>query len=426
MKKHNRWINTGLFILVAGLGATLIWLVTAPIESAAIAPGIVTVEGYRKKIQHLEGGIVHSITVKEGEEVSMNQTLIQLKKTKPRTRFLQLKTQYINALAKLSRLEAELNGNSKIEFPNEIKKTENINLIAIKNQELLFRNQKKVIDGKLEVARTKEKQATEAKKAYTATSELDRRSVALINKQLAMTNKLLQRGYASRNQHLELEKDKLDIERKLSDFEARISKFDLDINEATQEQANIELSYINETNKELEKTEALKIELREQLIEAEDTLARTAIKSPIDGKVVGLSVHTIGGVISAGQVLMEVVPKNDKLIVEALLKTEDIDVVKKGQKSEVRLTAYNRRRTLPITGTVINISADRVSNESTKTSAYSIKIELDEGSIAENSEIELYPGMPAEVIIILGERTVLDYLLSPIYQSFNRAFRDSD
>lgn len=427
MKHNPQWIKTGLAILIIGFGVTILWLCTAPLQSAAIAPGIVTVEGYRKKIQHLEGGLIASIDVSEGEEVIENQLLIELKKTKPQTHYLQLSSQYINAKATLDRLNAEINNTEEILFSANMLDSNDESLIQIqKNQVLLFQNQRKVIKGQLETALTKQKQITEAKNAYIATSKLDRKSISVINKQLAMSYKLLEKGFASRNQYLELQKDKLEIERRLSDYNAKISKFDLEITEAEQEYNNIQLSYIHEKNRELERVKTLSIELNEQLKEAHDTLKRTSIYSPINGKVVGLGVHTVSGVISPGEVLMEIVPVNDKLVVEALLRTEDIDVVRKGLDVEVTLTAYNRRRTLPVSGKITNISADRVKDSNSKTSAYSIKVELDEKSIDQNTAVELYPGMPAEVIILLGERTVLDYLLSPIYGSVNRAFRDSD
>lgn len=427
MTQNNHWIKIGLTILIIGFGGTILWLCTAPLQSAAIAPGIITVEGYRKKIQHLEGGLIANIHVTEGEEVKENQLLIELKKTKPYTRYLQLNSQYLNAIATLDRLTSEINNYDEVKFSENIANNNDQAWIQAKNNQIvLFDNQRKVIKGELERALTKQQQIKEAKNAYISTSALDRKSIAVIDKQLAMSTKLLAKGFASKNQHLELQKDKLEIERRLSDYNAKISKFDLEITEAKQEYHNIQLSYIHEKNRELDKIKALSIELNEQLKEANDTLKRTSIYSPINGKVVGLGVHTISGVISPGEVLMEIVPINDKLIVEALLKTEDIDVVKSGLTVEVTLTAYNRRRTLPISGKITNISADRVNDTETQTSAYSIKVELDESSISQNTEIELYPGMPAEVIILLGERTVLDYLLSPIYSSMNKAFRDSD
>ncbi len=165
-------------------------------------------------------------------------------------------------------------------------------------------------------------------------------------------------------------------------------------------------------------------ELSEAIAHAQDVLRRTEIRSPQTGIVVDLKVHTTGGVIKEGDILMEIVPQEDELVVEAMIRPEDIDVVNAGMSAQVRLTAYNFRTTPPVPGKVLTISADRIEDERTGMASYLAKVRLDAKAIQENDEIRLYPGMPAEVMIVLGGRTFFDYMASPILRSLNRSVRE--
>ena len=424
--KQNEWIKLGFFYLFFGFVLFIAWLGLAPLQSAAIATGLVVVEGNRKKIQHLEGGIVERIYIEEGGSVEKNQLLIQLKNTKSKSNYQQLYSQFSNSLAKHNRLQSEIKGDEQITFSSELKTGSTATIQAMLNQDRLFHSRKEALLGKINVAKKKEYQAQKSLESFLSRANSDRESLQVVNEQLNMINKLQKKGYSSKNTQLDLKFEKLQALKKLGDFDSEEAKAKLQIAEAAQQVANIKLDFIDQTSQELESLDIKILQLRSALKEANDTLARTSIYSPIDGSIVNLSIHTLGGVINPGELLMEIVPQRARLVVEALVSLEDIDVVTRGLGAEIRLSSYNYRRVLPIKGNVVTVSADRITDEVTGISAYSIKVELDPESLARNTHIKLYPGMPAEVMILLGERTILEYLLNPIFSSFNKAFRETD
>lgn len=425
-EKANKWIKLGLLYLFFGFALFILWLSMASIQSAAIAPGSVVVEGNRKKIQHLEGGIVEDIYIEEGSLVKKNQILVKLKDTKSKSNYQQLYSQFVNSLAKYNRLQSEITNEEQIEFSSELEGDNETAVQAMFNQYRLFHSRKESLLGKIDVAKKKEFQAQKNLESYLSRAESDRQSLKVIEEQLSMVNALLKKGYTSKNKQLELQSDRLEILKKLGDFNSEAAKAELQISEAAQQVANIQLDFLNSASEELESLDIKLLQLRSALKEAKDMQQRTSIYSPIDGTIVSLALHTKGGVINPGELLMEIVPQKAKLVVEALVNIEDIDVVTQGLEAEIRLTSYNYRRVLPIKGKVVNVSADRISDDATGTSAYSIKVELDPDSITKNKNIKLYPGMPAEVMILLGERTTLEYLLNPIFSSFNKSFRETD
>ncbi|OEF06287.1 HlyD family type I secretion periplasmic adaptor subunit [Vibrio genomosp. F10] len=420
------WIKCGLALLVIGGGVIVNWIYFAPLSSAAIAQGHITVEGYRKKIQHLDGGIVENIYVKDGQLVSVGDPLVTLNSTKAKTRFLQIKSRYYNALAKYNRLQAEINETREIAFIPSLDQSDALIAQAVATQTKLRQIRMEALNGAIEIAKKQMEQAKQNLNSYVARSKVDAQALGLLDEQVDMLAKLSKKGFASREQLLFSQRERLDIQRRIDDYDAVMAREELLIAEAKQSIANLRLEFIKDASEELELAERDIIELKEHLSQAEEELGRSTIASPINGKIVELNIHTLGGIVTSGEVLMEVIPVDSNLIVEANVTPQDIDALQLGQMAEVRLTSYNYRRLLPITGKVIYISADSIIDERKDQSSYTINIELDMKTVEKNTHIKLYPGMPAEVLILLDERTVLDYLLNPLLISLNRAFRDSD
>lgn len=298
-------VIAGLVIIALFFGGLMSWAALAPISSAAIAQGTVSVESNRKTVQHLEGGIIGAILVRDGDVVKQGQVVIRLDETQPRARIKLLRGQVI-ALDKQLLLLAEEIGAMRI----------------------------------------------------------------LLKKGLTQKSRLL----ALMRRHAEIEGERA---RTLA-----------------------------------------------QMLAAEDVLKRSQILAPLAGTVVGLQVHTIGGVISRGEPLMYIVPSGEVLVIEARIDPLDIDIVHAGLLAEVRLTSFNQRNSVPIKGKVVSVSADSMSDERTGASYYLARIELLEDPATVLEGAALYPGMPAEVIIVTGERTALEYLFQPIIRSLNRAFRE--
>jgi multidrug efflux pump subunit AcrA (membrane-fusion protein) len=294
-------------ILVIGLmaAAAIGWCAIAPLQSAAIAPGAVSLDSYRKTVQHYEGGIVKDILVREGREVAPGDVLIVLDETRG-------------------------------------------------------------------------KASADALNAQIASEE---KQLAFIQEEIAAMEALLAKGLAEKPRILELYRRRAELE----------------------------------GNRNLH---------RAQLMAATDVIARSVIRAPIAGTVVGLLVHTSGGVVQAGVPLMYIVPKDEPLVVEARIDPNDIDMVHRGQAAQVRLTPLNPRFTPPMPATVEWISADAMSDQRTGTSYYLARIRLMEPEVKLSGDVQLYPGMPAEVLLLTGERTFLEYLVAPMTRSFNRAFRE--
>ncbi|MGY3572149.1 HlyD family type I secretion periplasmic adaptor subunit [Vibrio paucivorans] len=420
------WIKLGLFTLCIGGGVVFSWIYFAPLSSAAIAPGQVIVEGNRKKVQHLDGGIIEDIYIKEGQLVAVGEPLLSLNPTKAKTRYLQIKSRYYNALAKYNRLQSEISETNDIAFKASLEQDDPLITQAIATQTKLKQIRHEALEGAIQIAQKQVEQAKQNLNSYVARAKVDKKALVILDEQVTMLSKLLKKGYASKDQMLLSQRERLDIQRRIDDYDAVMAREELVIAEAQQSIANLRLEFIKEASEELEIAERDIIELKEHLLQAQEELARSTVVSPINGKVVELNVNTLGGIVSSGEVLMEIVPVDSQLIVEANVTPSDIDTLKLGQTAEVRLTSYNYRRLLPISGKVVYISADSITDDSTDTASYTINVELDMETVQQNSHIKLYPGMPAEVLILLDERTVADYLLNPLLISLNRAFRDSD
>lgn len=300
-----RWIRWGYLVLGGFVAAVVLWGTLAPLESAAIAIGSVSLDTNRKTVQHLEGGIVEKLLVKEAQAVEKDQLLLQLDTTQPRARIELLKAKNKSAEAQLRLLRSEI----------------------------------------------------------------------------ATVEGLLKKGLAQRPRLLALQRREAEI-----------------VGEQGENAAQMRV--------------------------AEDAIARASIKAPVSGVVIDLKIHTTGGVIKAGEPLMAIVPRDEPLTIEAQIEPNDIDVVRPGLAAHVRLTPYNVRFAPPMPGKVVHVSADRFTDQKSGANYYLARIALTKKPSEIDPKIKLYPGMPAEVIIVTGERTMFAYLAAPITRSFRKAFRE--
>lgn len=426
-KSTNYWIYLGMGLLLCGSGLTFFWVYSAPLSSAAIASGQLIFEGKRKKIQHLEGGIIEQIHVKDGDLVQKGDPLISLNATSAKTQYLQIRSRYLNALAKYNRLQSEVKENRTIQFSADLKTDSILAQQAMETQTKLMQIRFESLDGLSHVAQKSMEQAKQNLSSYIARAKTNKKAMALLDQQVNMLSKLSKQGYASKDQLLYSQRERLDMQGSIDDYDSAIQRQDLIIAEAAQSMTNIRLEFIKEASEDLEEAESDVIELKERSQQAEEELARTNVYSPINGKIVELHVNTLGGIVESGEVIVEIIPVDGELIVEASVDPTDIDTLSLGQTAEVRLTSYNYRRTLPLKGEVVYISADSIFDEKDSSSSYTINVKIDHETLKQqNHSVKLYPGMPAEVLVLLNERTVADYLLNPILISLNRSFRDSD
>jgi HlyD family secretion protein len=410
-------------VFVIGFG---VWATYAPLESASVGPGTVESESSRKTVQHLEGGIIGQILVHDGDEVRTGQVLLRLDETKARTTLEALQGQLWDALAREARLVAERDGQSKVEFPERLTSQAASNpAIAqvIAGQQKIFETRRSLLQSKTDVIRQRIAQVREEIVGLKAQEAAAHKRVGFANEEMSGIKTLLEKGLERKPRKLQLDRDIAEMEGKRGEMQAAIARANQTIAESEVTILNQQNDTANEVANDLRDTQKKIHELSEQIQAARDVLARIDIKAPQDGVVTDMKVHTIGGVIQQGEALMDLVPKEDKLIVKVQVKPEDINVVRAGLDAHVRFTPYKQRRTPPIEGKVIYVSADKLVDKKTNASYYEAKIRMSEAEL-EKEKVELVPGMPAEAMIKTGETTVALYALSPVLDGFHRAFRE--
>ena len=408
---------------VLGLGT---WSTIAPLESAAIALGTVESESSRKTIQHLEGGIIREILVSDGDLVRAGQTLILLEDTKASAEVESLKGQLWDAMAREARLVAEQRGDERVKFPPELEAAKQSEQVAaiLTGQQNIFETRRQVFQSQIAVNREKRLQVEKEIEGLKAQAAAATRRLGIVRDEAATVATLVEKGLERRPRLLNLEREAADIEGRRGEITAQVSRAEQVISESQTNLLKLENDRQNEISQSLREVQNQIFQVREKLQAANDQLARTAVRAPEDGVVTDLKVHTPGGVIGAGAPLMDLVPRQDRLIVTARVRPEDIDVVRPGLEADVNLLPYNQRRVAPLHGTVTRVSADRLLDKRTDQPYYATKIRVQDSQAAGHEAIKIIPGMPAQVFIKTGRGTVALYALKPLLDSFNNAFRE--
>ncbi|MBR1233156.1 HlyD family type I secretion periplasmic adaptor subunit [Bradyrhizobium sp. AUGA SZCCT0177] len=418
------WAGNLLVVcFVLGLG---IWSGFAPLESAAIASGVVETESSRKTIQHLEGGIVREILVADGDAVRAGQVLIWLDDTRARAEVQSLQGQLWDATAREARLQAEMQGQEHVSFPARMATAGKENSSAadvLTAQRNIFETRRQVFRSQLAVVREKSLQVDKEILGLKAQETAVAQRAAIAREELDMVATLVSKGLERRPRLLNLEREVAEIQGRRGEIAAHISRAEQVISESQATLLKLESDRQNEIAQSLREAQNQMFQLRERLRAAEDQLSRTEVKAPEDGVVTDLRIHTPGGVIGAGAPLMDMVPRQDRLIVTARIRPEDIDVVHPGLNADVHLLPYNQRRAPRLSGTVTHVSADRLVDKRTEQPYYATKIRVQDARIAEQ-DIRIIPGMPAQVFITTGRSTVALYALRPLLDSFNGAFKE--
>lgn len=420
-------ILMGMGLMIFLFGFIFLWAALVPLQSGAVAPGRIVVDSNRKEIQHLEGGIVKEILVKEGDKVAANQLLVRLDNTSSQARADLLRGEYIAARASEARLLAERDNKDAVTFPEELTKLEATDPTVRDNldsQRRLFASRRESLNGQIDVLNQKVAQSGSEIAGLRDQASAASRQVALLNEEIAVVRGLLAKGNALKPRLLALERQAADLTGQRGQATAMISRANQTINESKLNIINLRTEFLNQVVGELKETQTQLSTLSEQMRSAGDVARRVDIIAPIAGTVTGLKVHTIGGVVKSGETVMTLVPQDDKLIVEANVSPQDIDVVHTGLKAQVRLTAFKARYLRPAEGTVITVSADRFDDQRTGEGFYIARIEIPQSELADIGDLKLTPGMPAETLIVTGRRTMLSYLVRPIRESFGRAFRE--
>jgi HlyD family secretion protein len=431
MPLHRRL--TGHFIgatavLVLGVIGFGVWASTVPISSAAIASGTVIPAGDRMVVQHLEGGIVREILVREGDVVEAGASLILLDTTQVETRLKGAETLSLRYEAARHRLDAHMQHLDELVFPDDLvaageADTEFGSFLA--TQQSLFANEKAELAGRIsildaQVAQLRAEIAGREQEVVSADSAL-----RLLRKEMDRIRPLVEQNLAQRSQLTELERNEVDIETRraqsmslIAQAEQRVAQLELTI-------LNIPVEFLRGVSDQLANVSLQLSDLNEKITSERDILERTVVVAPVAGTVVDLKPNTPGAVIGAGQPLLDIVPAGAALVVNARLSPIDVDTVQIGLDVQINVLSFHTRNVPPLKGKVTNVSADSLVDEATGAQYYAVEIAIDRSSITEDAGSLLVAGMPAEVYILTGSRTFLQYVAEPILASFRRSFRDS-
>ncbi len=408
------------------------WANTAPIAGATVAAGVFVTTGQNKIIQHLEGGVIKEILVREGDVVQPDQVLVRLDETAPKAELRRLTLRQARQLAVEARLTAELGGiDTDIEFPQELlARTGDPDIATIvETQRITFRARRNNLLN--EIATFKESIAAFEERIAGAKLQLSavRRQIKLLEEEIEYKSALLKDGLVRKSEVLALQRAHANLEGEAGRLAGEIGNHREQIARAHEQIRTLQSASIKAAADQLHEVRADLNDLRERIHAARRVLDRINITSPVSGVVVKLRYHTPGGVIEAGKPILEIVPLQDELIIEARVRPQDIENVKRGQKASVRLTALNRRVVPMVAGEVIYVSADALSAEKASQTAtgdaFVARIKLDPNDAAKVPDFHPTPGMPTEVYIMTTERTFFDYLLRPLRDTMARAFRES-
>lgn len=421
-----RLLVIGFVLVIVMLGGAGVWAAFANITSAVIAHGIVVVESRVKKVQHRDGGIVGEIHVEDGQDVKAGDLLIRLDETLLKANLGVIVQQLITYDARLARLEAERDDAATITFPDWLEKQRSNPEIAkvLDGETTLFKARRQALDGQVAQLRERVGQSEEQIQGLDVQRQAKEDEIALINQELAGLEALYAKGQVPVTRVIanKRERTRLDGERgalisQIAMTRGRISETELQI-------LQIERSFREEVLKDLREAQAQVAGLAERRIAAEEQLSRTEIRAPQAGFIHELSVHTIGGVVTPGETLMQIVPERDALVVEARLSPSDIDQVVIGQPAFITFSAFSQRTTPQLDGHIVALSPDLIQDPKTGLAFFTARVALDPGQLERLGELKLMPGMPAEVFIRTGERPVITYLLKPLADQIRHTFRE--
>ncbi len=416
-------IIAGLATIGVAFGGFFAWAYSANLGSAAVAMGTVIVDSKRKTISHLEGGILDRLLVQEGDIVKVGQPLLRLDDTKARSDLQSLESRRIGD--RKTRSSARRTGGEKeISFPASFAEGGENAQNAIRAENIFFQKRLAQKLSKIDIQQKTIEQYTEQAKASTAQIAATDRQIELISDQRKAIASLVEKGFAQKSKLTE-------IDTRLSQLAGDRGEYAGDKAKAEQAKAGAEFALTgiesdlqSEIAGEITSSQVELSDVQERIVAAKDVMRRVEVRSPQDGIVANIRLRTPGGVIAPGEAIMDIVPENEPLVVEMKISPRDIDSISVGAGAQIRLTAYNQRSMAPLDGKLTYIAADQSLDEKTDTAFFVARAEITPASLAANPTARLYPGMPAEIIIVHKERRAIDYLVSPITDSLNRAFRE--
>lgn len=418
----------GGVMIVTFLGGFLAWGALAPLAGGAVAAGVISPDGSRRVVQHLEGGIIANLEVKDGDRIVAGQTLVRLESVQADTAMRGQLHRYRTLLAMRARLTAEQQGRAEIEFPPELMATGTSDELktVLDGQRTMFETRRTSDRRQRDILKRRIEQSHHQIKALEAQATSTSQQLDLIAEELKGKRYLLQKELIRKSEVLSLERARAEIEGRRGEYLGMISRAEQQIGETEVQLLALDAERQDEVSEQMDKVRVELADVTEKLQLTRDVLARTTIAAPISGTVVNLRFKTLGGVIKAGDPILDIVPIEETLLIEARISPVDVDVVHPGLPAQVHLTAFSRWELPRIDGTVRSVSADAMVDQTTGQTYYLAKVEVNPNELEQFKDlIELQAGMPAEVLIVSRERTFLDYLAEPFRNVMRRGFRET-
>lgn len=419
-----------LFLLGFGVfGVLAAWAAVAPMQSAIVASGLFRVVGDRLVVQHLEGGIVRSIAVKEGDVVQRGQVLISLDDTSARASVDILTNQLVSALSTQARLQAEFEETADMRVSDELAALLATNpsfADMFQTQADVLKSNTRIARGQIEILQQRIGQLAEQKVGAELRLKAQDQQLALLRQDIVSRSALLEQGLTTKSQVLAMRRDEAGMEGNSGVTESQLQAILQQIAEVEARKLQVRRDYLKEITEGRQQVNERIFEIRQRLASAQDVVDRLTIRAPRPGRIVGLQVNTLGSVISGGQKLMELVPDDAGYVIEVRVNPNDVNQVTEGGRARVRLTGYNYRTTPMVEGVVTAVSADSLVDQATGSPYFQVDIRIKPGQLEHLDGVDILPGMPAQVMIATGEQTLANYLLSPVVGGYERALIENE
>lgn len=421
-----RIVRRGGVVVLVFIGGFISWAALAPLDSAMMAPGMIVVESHRKTIQHLEGGIVLDILVTEGQTVRPGQALIRLDTTQAKASLDMLQGQADALAAQEARLLAQKSDAPNVTFPANLLARGSDPKVsdAIRAELAAFVNLRETTQKQVEILNSRIAESNRSIEGLRAQLAGLDKQIVLIAKERDMIKILVDRGIEALPRLLALDRAAADLGGQRGQVVEKMAEAQISNGETQLQIVNLKNQVLSDVIKELRDVQNKRFDLVDRLKASRDVLFRQIITSPVEGRVVNLAVHTRGAVLRPGEAIMDVVPQKDELEVEAHVRPEDVDNVHIGMTARVTLAGNQARRLPSITGTVTTVSADRLVDQQSGTAYFNARVAVNRHALDQYPEVRLMPGMPVEVAIETGERTMLDYFFAPIEATFRKGMRE--
>lgn len=424
-----RSLRTGMWVLGLGFGGFILWGVTVPLDEGVPSPATIAVETHSKQIQHPTGGVVAKVNVTEGQKVAQGDVLIELNSTDAKATYDATRIQWLSMRASEARLYAEQMGAARITFPPELLelRADPLAQQQMALQEQLFTTRRLALQSELATLGQVAQGSMATLAGLRNSIAARQRQQTLLEQELAGVRLMVADGYTARTRQNELERQAADVVAALADLRGNEARVNESLAEVRLRQEQRRQEYRKEVETQLSDARREASALNERLKSTQEAFERTVLKSPVTGSVVGLQVQTAGGVVAPGARIMEIVPDDAKLVLEAQIATHLIDRIHAGLPADIHLHAFTNLPQLVVPGRVVTVSASAISNAAAPQAPpyYLARVEVTPEGLKKLAGRELQPGMPADVVVKTGERTLLNYLLRPLLKRFAESLKEA-